>query len=94
MKKLAICIFILFFTTSGYCEIPNNIKNLVHPKYWGEYQERAERAIKEQDPDILKCVEFLKPYNGYGGTGDYGSFEYCQWWKDKEKLNKESTDGK
>lgn len=63
--------------------IPKQIVPMISGKYCGEYADRAERAIREKNPSILACVDALKKYGGYGGTGDYGSYEYCQWRIDK-----------
>lgn len=47
-----------------------------------EYVERAHRGMSSTDPNVKQCVDWLREQGGYGGLGDYASYEYCQWQKE------------
>ena len=76
-----------------YREVYENFKDpSIHPclKYqvtdWEEFKETAEKAMKEQDPNILECVlniNYASYGRGYGDHGVYSSYEYCQWMKEQ-----------
>ena len=62
---------------------PPYVYQQIAPEHQIEYIERAERGMKSEDENVKKCVENLKKDGGYGGLGDYASYEYCQWWAEK-----------
>jgi len=63
--------------------IPPEILAALHPLHQPEYQQRAEKAIAEQDPQIIAGVELMRKHGGYCELGDYASYEYLQWRKEK-----------
>jgi len=55
-----------------------------------DFIKTAEKAIQEQEPDIVKCVENLKQYGGFAGEGDYSSYKHCSVLKYKNIAPKKS----
>ncbi len=60
------------------------------------YMETANRGMDSKDPWITECVRQIRNLTngaGYGALpgqyyGDYSSYEYCQWMKEKELKTK------
>lgn len=72
--------------------IPENIRPMISYRGCKEFADRAERGIINYlngNKNVVSCVEAMRKYNGYGGTGDYGSFEYCQRWEEKPRGDDE-----
>ncbi|MFA5217167.1 hypothetical protein [Sulfuricurvum sp.] len=54
----------------------------VDPNHIDEYIARGRRGIElaeKGNREIIDCVESLKQCGGYGGLGDFASYEYCMW---------------
>jgi hypothetical protein len=68
----------------GVMDVPINplIYQQVDPAHIEEYIARGKRGIEEAkkgNRKIIDGVESLRPNGGYGGLGDFASYEYCMW---------------